>query len=90
MTTWLSRNHRTLSEEWLEPRNRDGVFPVANRQAKVCVGSVNHPVWAIIHGPEGWTIPVTADKHCTPPPRVQVEGARIQREETIHGPKAAE
>merc|ERR1711911_511398 len=28
-----------------------------------CVGSVNHPVWAVIQGCEGRTNPVTADEH---------------------------
>ena len=58
-TTWLSRNHGTLSEEGLEPRHRDGVLLVANCQAEKCAGSVNHPVWAVIQGREGWTSPIT-------------------------------
>ena len=80
-TTWLSRNHGTLSEEGLEPRHRDGVLLVANRQAEKCVGSVNHPVWAVIQGCEGRTNPVTADEHVfrLPECRRKMHGSRGRR-----------
>ena len=71
-TTRLGRNHRTLSEEWLEPRDRDRVL---------CVGSVNHPVWAVIQGREGRTSSVTAYEHvlCLPECRRQMHGSRGRR-----------
>ena len=62
-TTRLSRNHRTLSKEWLDPGDRDRVLIVTDSQAKVCVGLVNHPEWAIIQWREGRTSSVTADEH---------------------------